>query len=487
MNRIINTSIFKLPFVVGLLLSICMVCLGCNNNGDNHTDPNQSTQVKNEVDMWLTSSDQKSLLTKQNTVIAFTEKPNNYPSIVIDTSIEFQSIDGFGYTLTGGSAKLMQQMSSFNRDQLLQEIFGCSGDQSCISYLRISIGASDLDEKVFSYNDLHQDSTDYTLKKFSLGYDTLYLLPLLKSILKIKPDIKLMATPWSPPIWMKTNKNSIGGSLKPECYGVYADYFVKYIQYMANMGVNIDAVTIQNEPQHGGNNPSLVMSSTEQANFIKDHLGPKFEAAGLKTKIIIWDHNCDQPTFPISILNVPSAKKYIDGSAFHLYNGDISALSQVHAIHPEKNLYFTEQWTGANGTFGEDLIWHIKNVIIGSTRNWSKVALEWNLANDPAYKPHTPGGCTQCKGAYTIDKNISVKNVSYYIIAHASRFVSAGAKRVKSTDIDKIHHVVFLRKDGKKAMIAANETENNEIFNIELNGKKAIMSLPAKSVATFVW
>jgi glucosylceramidase len=238
---------------------------------------------------------------------------------------------------------------------------------------------------------------------------TVNLIPLLKEIIEIQPAIKLMATPWSPPAWMKDNKSTKGGQLLPKYYDTYAAYFVKYIQAMKSHGIDIDAVTLQNEPQHGGNNPSLVMSASEQADFVKIHLGPKFKSLGIRTKIIIWDHNCDKPDFPISILNDPQAKQFVNGSAFHLYAGDISAMSQVHALHPDKDVYFTEQWTGANGNFGDDLQWHVKNVIIGSARNHSKIALEWNLANDPAYKPHTPGGCNQCKGALTIDGNVVQK------------------------------------------------------------------------------
>lgn len=145
------------------------------------------------------------------------------------------------------------------------------------------------------------------------------------------------------------------------------------------------------------------MSAEQQARFIRENLGPAFTNAGITSKIVIWDHNCDQPEFPITILDDPVAREYVDGSAFHLYSGSVAALSQVHNAHPDKSLYFTEQWTGANGSFDGDLTWHIKNVIIGTMRNWSRVALEWNLANDPSYGPHTPGGCTECKGALTID------------------------------------------------------------------------------------
>lgn len=462
-----------------------LVMLGCIEN-DKEIKP-ITHSLKNEVEVWLTTGDQTSLLKKQPNNLNFSDQQNNYPTISVDTAITYQSIDGFGFTLTGGSALLLSKMSSSERDKILNELFGCSGDQACISYLRLSVGASDLDDQVFSYNDLPLGEEDMTLTKFSLSRDTLYLLPIIKQILSIQPTIKFMATPWSPPTWMKSNGSSIGGSLLPKYYDVYADYLVKYIQQMENYGVHIDALTIQNEPQHGGNNPSMLMNANEQALLIKKHLGPKFKANKIHTKIVIWDHNCDRPDYPITILNDPEANKYIDGSAFHLYAGEINALSQVRSAHPTKNLYFTEQWTGANGHFDGDLQWHIKNVLIGSMKHWSKIALEWNLANDPSFEPHTPGGCTECKGAITIDGNIVSKNVAYYIIAHASRFVHPNSIRIESNTIANIHQVSFLTPKGKKVMIALNETDKTELFNIQYKGKKAIATLPAHSVATFVW
>ena len=162
-------------------------------------------------------------------------------------------------------------------------------------------------------------------------------------------------------------------------------------------GITIDAITPQNEPLHDGNNPSMVMTADQQADFIKNHLGPAFRAAGLQTKIVIYDHNADKPDYPITVLSDPAANAFINGSAFHLYAGDINALSTVHNAFPDKDIYFTEQYTASNGNFGGDLKWHLKNVIIGSMRNWSKTALEWNLANNAQFGPHTPGGCTPAK------------------------------------------------------------------------------------------
>jgi len=328
--------------------------------------------------------------------------------------------------------------------------------------------------------------TDINLVNFSLSKDTVDLIPLLKEILLISPNIKLMGSPWSPPVWMKDNGSSVGGSLQPQYYSVYAQYFVKYIQAMKAKGITIDAITPQNEPQHGGNNPSMVMSANQQADFIKNHLGPAFIAASISTKIIIWDHNCDNPNYPITILNDAAAKPFIDGSAFHLYNGDISALSTVHAAHPDKNLYFTEQWTSANGSFDGDLKWHLKNVIIGSMRNWSKVALEWNLANDGGYNPHTPGGCTECKGALTLDGAIN-RNVGYYIIAHASKFVPPGSVRISSSNVAGIYNVAFKIPDGRKVLIVLNDGAAAASFNIRFKEKNASASLTAGSVATYIW
>ena len=228
------------------------------------------------------------------------------------------------------------------------------------------------------------------------------------------------------------------------------------------------------------------MSALQQADFIKNHLGPAFQAASITTKIIIWDHNCDNPNYPITVLNDPAAKAFIDGSAFHLYSGDISALSAVRAAHPDKNLYFTEQWTSSTGSFDGDLKWHIKNVIIGSMQNWSRIALEWNLANDGGFNPHTPGGCTQCKGAITLDGAIN-RNVSYYIVAHASKFIPPGSVRISSINAGNIFTAAFKTPDGKKVMITLNDGNSTANFNIKYKSKIAQASLPAGAVATYTW
>jgi len=442
--------------------------------------------VTNDMDFWLTKNDQSVLLQKQSIVLSFGTTANTNTNIDIDTTQTFQTIDGFGFTLTGGSAYVINKLNATDKTNLLRELFGNDRTSIGISYLRISIGASDLNASVFSYDDVPAGQTDLSLTHFNLDPDRSDLIPLLKEILLINPSIKILGVPWSAPTWMKDNDNTVGGSLQTQYYNVYAHYFVKYIQQMKASSIKIDAVTPQNEPLNPNNNPSLVMTAAQQMGFIKNSLGPAFQAAGITTKIITYDHNCDHPDYPIAVLSDPAANAFVDGSAFHLYAGNISALSQVHDAFPDKAVYFTEQWTSSTGDFGGDLKWHEKNVIIGSMRNWSRVALEWNLANDPTYNPHTPGGCTQCKGALTIGTSVT-RNVGYYIVAHASKFVPAGSVRIASNNTADLQTVAFKTPDGKKVMIVENDGTAGATFNIRFNNKWTVTTLPAGAVGTYLW
>jgi glucosylceramidase len=486
-----NSDMKKDPIIkvaISISLVIFLFACSCSKTSTGNTPaPVPPVVATNDIDFWLTTSDQFTLLQKQSGIISFGTAVNTNPDIEVDSTQTYQTVDGFGFTLTGGSASLIWKLSAANRAALLQELFGNNSNSIGLSYLRLSIGASDLSASVFSYDDMPAGQTDVNLSNFSLSQDTVDLVPLLKEILLINPNIKLLGSPWSPPVWMKDNGNSMGGGLLPQYYQAYANYFVKYIKAMKANGITIDAVTLQNEPQHGGNNPSMVMSALQQAEFVKTNLGPTFQAAGINTKIIVWDHNCDNPNYPITILNDPAARAFIDGSAFHLYNGDISALSTVHNAFGNKNLYFTEQWTGANGTFDGDFKWHVKNVVIGSIRNWSKVALEWNLANDPTYGPHTPGGCTECKGALTISNTGVTRNVGYYIIAQAAKFVPAGSVRIASNVTGNLQNVAFVTPTGKKVLLVLNDGGTAVTFNIKYKAKSAVVTLPAGSAGTFIW
>jgi glucosylceramidase len=471
------------------IVSIAILSTSCKQPKDNVNPPViPPPPVTNDVDFWLTKADQSVKLEKQTTVLGFGTTANIYQNIEVDETQTYQSIDGFGFTLTGGSAQVINTLSPPIKQGLLQELFGTAANSISISYLRLSIGASDLNAAPFTYDDMPFGQTDVNLNNFSLAPDMTNLIPLLKEILLINPSIKIMATPWSAPVWMKDNGSFMGGNLQTQYYGVYAQYFVRYIQQMMAQGITINTITPQNEPLHPGNNPSMLMSALEQTNFIKNNLGPAFQSANITTKIVIYDHNCDRPDYPIAVLNDAGAKQFIDGSAFHLYGGDISALSTVHASFPDKNVYFTEQYTSSNGSFDGDLKWHLKNVIIGSMRNWSKVALEWNLANDASFGPHTIGGCGTCKGAITVNSSSNFeRNVGYYIAAHACKFVPAGSIRVYSTPSGNLNNIAFKTPAGKKVLIVENDGNAAEVFNIKFNGKWVTASLAAGSVGTYIW
>jgi glucosylceramidase len=445
------------------------------------------SNVHAQVDLWLTDPGGSARFEKQKAALIFGGGGDRNPTIEIDPKKTYQAIDGFGYTLTGGSAGHIVRMDATSRGALLRELFATEGTSLGISYLRVSIGASDLNQSVFSYDDLPPGRVDLGLDGFSLAPDRADVIPVLKEILVIAPDLKILGSPWSPPTWMKSNQNSIGGSLKPEFYGAYAQYFVKYIQGMKAEGIRIDAITIQNEPLHPGNNPSLLMQAREQAEFIKNHLGPAFRQAGLDTKIIIYDHNCDRPDYPISILDDAEASRFVDGTAFHLYAGRIDALSTVHEAHPDKNLYFTEQWIGAPGDLKGDLAWHTRELTIGGTRNWSRTVLEWNLAADPAYRPFTPGGCSSCLGAITIDGNKVTRNPSYYIVAHASKFVRPGSVRIATNELPSLPNVAFRTPGGRKVLIVLNDGRSAQTFGIRDGDHLLTSTLPAGAVGTYVW
>jgi glucosylceramidase len=455
-------------------------------NGGNNPPPPPSPVLTNDVEFWLTY--QSSLLQKQSGTLGFGTAANSDPFIDVDSTQTFQTVDGFGYTLTGGSAFVINRLTAAEKTNLLQELFGNGSNSIGVGYLRISIGASDLDASVFTYDDMLLGQTDINLVNFSLSPSKADLIPLLKEILLINPSIKIFATPWSPPVWMKDNGSSIGGSLQPQYYNVYAQYFVKYIQQMKAEGITIDAITPQNEPLNPGNNPSMVMTALQEATFIKNNLGPAFQAANLPTKIIVYDHNCDHPDYPLTILNDAGAKAFVNGSAFHLYAGDISALTQVHNAYPDKDVYFTEQYTADNGNFAGDLQWHLKNVVIGSMRNWSRTALEWNLANNETFGPHTNGGCTTCKGAITITSaGQIIRNVAYYIIAHASKFIPAGSVRIQSNITGNLQNVAFKTPAGKKVLIVLNDATTTASFNIRFKNKWVNTSLAGGAAGTYSW
>jgi glucosylceramidase len=454
-------------------------------------EPPTTSREAPEVQLWLTTYDKTSLFAEQSP-IPFS-KPSTSTTITLDATKTFQPIDGFGFALTGGSAQHLAHMDAAKRAALLRELFAADANNIGISYLRISIGASDLNDHVYSYDDVPSGETDAHLSKFTLAEDRIDLLPVLKEILAINPQIQILGSPWSAPAWMKTNDNVKGGELKHEYYEAYANYFVKYIQGMRAEGVAISAITPQNEPLNPKNTPSMIMQAPDEAAFIKNNLGPAFQASFIKTAIIVYDHNCDVPEYATSILQDPAAYAYVDGSGFHLYGGEITAMSKVHDAFPQRNLYFTE-FMAVEPT-ERNRITITKPVVgtfIGALQNWSRNVLLWNLAANSKFEPHTDnGGCPICQGAVTIDGNDVTRNLAYYAMAHFSKFVRPGSIRIASTTSpnsrDALPNVAFKTPDHKMVLIVANDSTSSQSFQGRDHAKSFATELKPGSVATYIW
>ena len=441
------------------------------------------------IHVWLTTNDRSALLAPQEAALQFNETTRADRVIDVNDMEQYQSMQGFGFALTGGSAQLLQCMSPAKRADLLQELFAPSGNGIHVSYLRVSIGSSDMNDHAYTYDDLPPGEADPQLAKFSLDVDRADVIPVLKQILDINPHIMILGSPWSAPAWMKTNDNLKGGNLKPEFYPAYAQYFVKYIEGMKAEGISIDAITVQNEPLNPKNTPSMVMFAPEEDAFIATNLGPAFERAGIQTRIQIYDHNSDVPSYPLSILADPAANKYVQGTAFHLYGGDTATLTSVHNEYPNKDLFLTEQSvTQRPHSQSIDIAEPVDRVLIGATRNWTRNVLLWNVAADPQAGPHTnDGGCGGCFGALTLDGDQVTRNVAYYALAHFSKFIPPGSLRVGSNNLEQLDNAAFLTPEGKVVLVVSNTGNFSFTFGIRYHGRVATAKLPPESVGTYVW
>ena len=477
-----------------IVSGIFLMTPGCGSDEKdlNPGPPEQPLEI-GKAQVWLTTGDQSKLLTKENDISITEITVTSFPTIDIDESEKLQEIEGFGAALTGSSAYLInRKMSAGQRLALLQDLFD-PGKGIGITYLRMTMGSSDFSLADFTYDDMPAGETDFDLKHFTIDQDREDVVPVFKQIIAIAPQIKIMGSPWSPPSWMKTNNSLIGGKIKPEAYDVYARYFVRYIRSYEAEGITIHAVTPQNEPLHfTANYPCLDMPVEDQLNFIKNNLGPAFENEGIATKIITYDHNWDNTQYAITILNDPAANQYVAGSAFHAYAGSVSSMSVVHNAHPEKGLYFTEVSGGEWATnFSDNLQWNMANIFIGTTKNWSKTALLWNLALDENQGPKN-NGCQDCRGVVTINSgNGSVnKNVEYYSIGHFSKFIRPGAFRILSTPFEnatKLDHVAFMNADGSKVLVVSNADTASKSFVVKSGNAQISYFIKGLSVATIVW
>lgn len=477
---------YFIKIIAVFLLCVGMVC--CKQPEIPTPKPTNVETIDSvgNVDVWMTNISETYLL-KQRNSIDFSDSIGDF-SIIIDTTKTYQSIDGFGAALTGSSAYLIQQMGESERAKLLTALFDPQKGIG-INYLRLTIGSSDFSIGLYSYCDNND------INSFAIPLrDKNDLIPVLKQIQTINPSIKIMASPWSAPAWMKSNNSMLGGRLKgSQVYSDFAKYFYLYIKAFEAEGIIIDAITLQNEPMYeNGGYPTMKMEWSEQSTIIRDYLGPLFKQNGIDTKIIIWDHNFDMAYYPINILNDTETRKYVAGTGWHGYGGEASAIDQVQALHPDKDVYFTEQ---SGGTWNTDnrignMFYYMKYFLMASVNRGSKNFIMWNLALNASHGPTTTtGGCQTCRGVVTINSNGTyTRNEEYFLLGHFSKFVRLGAKRIDNNSSILPNGITlssFINLDGSKVLAIMNRSGSSKRYNVVCGKRKFVFTHMNESVVTF--
>jgi glucosylceramidase len=469
------------------------------------------------VSVWVTTANDRTMQLDRQPSVQFGTVASTHQTIVVDPETTYQTVDGFGASLTDSSAAVLFSLPQEQRNAVMRSLFDPK-EGIGVSVLRQPIGSSDFtaEDEHYTYDDVAPGRTDFLLRRFSIAHDEAQILPLLRQAKQLNPNLKIIASPWSMPAWMKTGDSLIGGQLKDRFiyYLAYAAYLVKFVAAYRDAGVPIDYLTVQNEPQNRTPDgyPGTDMPVAQQAKLITV-LGPLLRLTSPRTTILGYDHNWAM--HPNDIANTPpgrepetdyagdllssAAARWIAGTAFHCYFGDASAQTALHERFPDKGIWFTE-CSGSHGPadppakfYQETLEWHARNIMIGVTRNWSKTAINWNTALDERGGPHL-GGCDTCTGLVTVNDDGTVTtNAEYYTIGHLSKFVRPGAVRIASTSFGttgwngQIQDVAFRNPDGSTALIVHNQHFDVRTFAVSVGGRTFEYTLPARAVATFTW
>jgi len=490
---------FKNVLFVIILLSFTF-CK--DSNKDDRGDENNNDTEMGDVTIYVTTNTRSQDFRKQAT--DFSEKSNMSPTTIkLNPETRYQTMDGFGAAVTGSTCYNLMQMTPENREKFLKETFSPTEGMGQ-SYIRIAIGCSDFSLSEYTCCDTPG------IENFGLtSEETEYVIPILKEILTINPDVKIMGSPWTSPRWMKVNNlqdlqpfNSwTSGHLNPLYYSDYATYFIKWIDAFKQHGIDIYSVTPQNEPLNRGNSASLFMGWEEQLEFVKNHLVPQFKEASLNTKIYLFDHNYnydnmpDQNDYPVKIYDAGIDEEVVAGAAYHNYGGNKSELLDIHEKHPDRELVFTET---SIGTWNDGrnlevrLIDDMREVALGTVNNWCKGVIVWNLMLDSERGPNREGGCQTCYGAVDIDKsNYSsiTRNSHYYIIGHLSSVVKPGAVRIGTSGFSDSGFIysAFENTDGTYAFVLLNSTASSKMITLDDNTNHFSYEVPAKSVISYRW
>ncbi|MDR2805889.1 MAG: glucosylceramidase [Dysgonamonadaceae bacterium] len=476
-------------------------CDDSKNNSDDGTETNPDSLQTEDVKIYVTTNNRSFDFRK--TTVAFSDKQNMSPSTIkLEPATRYQTMDGFGAAITGSSCYNLLKMQPIDRTTFLKETFSDT-DGMAYSYIRISIGCSDF--SLSEYTCWDNKAAGFALTP----EENDYVIPVLKEILTINPKVKILGSPWTCPRWMKVNnlnelkpyESWTGGQLNPAYYQDYATYFVQWIEAFARAGITIDAITPQNEPLNRGNSASLFMGWQEQRDFVKNALTPQFKAAGLKTKIYLFDHNYnydnmgDQNEYPIRIYDANVDDEYVAGAAYHNYGGNREELLNIHNLYPDKELIFTETSIGTwndGRNLAVRLMDDMQEVALGTINNWCKAVIVWNLMLDTERGPNRAGGCQTCYGAVDIDRSnykTITRNSHYYIIGHLSSVIKPGATRIGTNGYKAggITYSAFENIDGTYALVLLNNTGENKKITLDDDKHHFSYDVPSKSVVSYQW
>lgn len=443
------------------------------------------------AEVWLTTGSRVHLLSRRPDLPIRARVARGDIVIDVDDRVTYQTMVGFGAAVTDASAYLINQTLGSGREAVLRDLFDPRSGLG-LSFIRVPMGASDFSPTHYTYDDRPAGQAHDALTRFSIDADRAHKLPVLRRALALNPQLRIVASPWSAPAWMKSNGSLIQGTLQRDSYGHFADYLRRFVRAYEAEGVPIFAITVQNEPAfEPPDYPGMRLSAAARAELIGQHVGPLFVASSIQARILDWDHNWDHPEEPLAVLGDSIARRFVSGVAWHCYAGSVGAQEIVRAAHPDKDVYFTECSGGTWApNFADNLQWTVSTLLIGSVRGWARGLALWNLALDETGGPHL-GGCDNCRGVITVDARSGAvtRNEEYYALAHASRFVRPGAHRIASTtDVGGLQSVAFRNADDASlVLIVLNSSASTVPLAVRDNEFVMRYAMPAKAVATIRW
>jgi len=497
-----------------LLAAVCVACLltGCGVSSAPTQSSTPSAPISAQV--YETTSSGSALLAQQTPATFGTGAATGSFTIQVTPSKVLQPWDGVGGALTDSAATVIAALPTAQQQSVLTSLFSQTNGIG-LSMVRLPMGASDFSASGnYSYDDMPTGQTDTTLAHFSIAHDQTAIIPVLQSAYTVNPGIKLIATPWSPPAWMKTNSSMNGvtnastsvSQINSADLAPLANYFVKFIQAYAAQGLPIYAISPENEPLNTTSSyPSAILTAVDESTFITSDLSPALNTAGLSSvKVFGLEDNWADTTYAQTVLQ-SGATSYIAGSSFHWYNGSVGAMATTEALNANKGVWFTEASdtvscptqatcpTLRGPVFsGSGFALQMQELIIGVPQNLGRSILGWNLALNQNEGPQN-GGCYDCIGIVTINNSTSpatiYNNTLYYAMGHIGKFVNPGAFVIGTTtqSTTGVQDIGFLNSDGSIVVVAFNGASSATMVSVQWNSQNFSYTIPAGAAVTFKW